>query len=108
MKKARGCAPQLAEFLQGQHFDRTWERLQQNAADDAALLEQFHRWFDAFKALKLLHHLRDHGYPDQDMRLSIETLLGRMGHDIPTAIPCEIHDDLDGQKALLSHLRSLS
>ncbi|MBI2434125.1 MAG: hypothetical protein HYV26_14810 [Candidatus Hydrogenedentes bacterium] len=61
---AREIDAPLAEFLCGRGFEETWARLQREARTPEQLLAQFHRWFDAFKTLKLLHFLRDTAYPD--------------------------------------------
>lgn len=45
-----------------QGFEAVWPKLQKNASDLSGLGAQFHRWFDGFKTLKLIHHLRDRSF----------------------------------------------
>ncbi len=68
-------APQLGTFLTQQDFDTIWPKLQQNASDLAGLASQFHRWFDGFKSLKLIHHLRDNGLPPMAIEEAATQLL---------------------------------
>ena len=43
-----------------------------NNAED--WLKHFHQWFDAFKVLKFVHYLQEHGYAPQALEKSIEIL----------------------------------
>jgi hypothetical protein len=67
-------APELGQFLIKKDFKNTWPRLQDNAPDLPGLVAQFHRWFDAFKSLKLIHHLRDNGLPSMPLEDAISDL----------------------------------
>ena len=79
LARARHIHPELARFLDDQGFSRAWRRLRENSSDRDALHAQFHRWFDGLKTLKLIHHLRDHGYPEQNVLDSIAWLLEAAG-----------------------------
>lgn len=57
----------IAAYLQAQNFAEAWDRIAAQCRDAAARRAQFHRWFDAFRTLKCLHHLRDTAYPNQPM-----------------------------------------
>ena len=98
---AGGISPQLREFLERNRFEEIWPRLQQNSAHHAGLELQFHRWFDGFKTLKLIHFLRDHQLPVSpifDAILRIEpSCSGVAGKDLT--------DDFQAQLALLEYLR---
>ncbi len=63
VEAAASIAPQLAAFITQQGFEDVWPKLKKNAPDLEGLAAQFHRWFDGFKSLKLIHHLRDGGFP---------------------------------------------
>ena len=99
--------PELHRFLDAAGFARTWSRLQANSPHTKGLLEQFHRWFDGFKSLKLLHHLRDHGYPEQEMFGAISDLLAQAGWEGAPPASEKLRDDLPGQKELLCALRHI-
>jgi len=101
--RAGMICPQLKDFLEANGFVQTWERLQRHSADDQQLHGQFHRWFDGFRTLKFIHHLRDNGFPERPMFESLQTLLDWMGATIPMAVS----GDLEAQKAALDHLRQL-
>lgn len=111
LAQARAIEPALESFLRTQNFERNCERLQKNAPDEAGILAQFHRWFDGLKSLQLIHYLRDHGYPKQEMFESIGVMLARTGLPHATVIHDGIikdnmHGNLEAQTKLLDHLRS--
>lgn len=108
LDEAGRISPPLRAFLESSDFPRIWQRLASNSPTPERLLKQFHGWFDGFRTLKLIHYLRDHGYPDQDMFASIATLLEWLGSP-PSDIRWDsLRPDLEAQKALLDHLRSVS
>lgn len=82
-------APQLGEFLRLQKFESVWPRLQENAPDLAGLMAQIHRWFDGFKSLKLIHYLRDNGYPPMPIEEAIRILAGSFAKEGT----CDFHPD---------------
>jgi len=98
---AGGISPQLREFLELNRFEEIWPRLQLNAAHHAGLESQFHRWFDGFKTLKLIHFLRDHQVP----RLPIFDAIARLEPTCPCVDRSDLIDDLEAQEDLLEFLR---
>jgi len=108
LARAEGIAPPLRAFLEGASFPRVWGNLQANARDAAQLLAQFHRWFDGFRTVKLIHYLRDNGYPLCEMFSTVGALLDRVGVAAPVSAGPHLRDDLDAQKALLEHLREVA
>jgi hypothetical protein len=102
---ARNIAPPLAGFLEEQRFDVVWPRLQRNHPDPEARRRAFHGWFDGFKTIKFLHHLRDHGYPMQEMFGAFRTLLGDC--QLPVELRPELCEDVFGQRGFLNFLRAL-
>lgn len=100
---AEGINVELADFLQGQGFAEAWPRIQRNHPGPDALRKQFHVWFDGFRTLKLLHHLRDHGYPETSLINAVGTLLDWQG----VATPPLARDVEEGEKGLLLQLRAL-
>lgn len=56
--------PELIAFLRTNDFEAAWNRIQLAGGAARQRTLQFHTWFDAFRTLKLLHHLRDNGYPN--------------------------------------------
>jgi len=108
MNRAEAIDPALGTFLHAQRFNDTWTKLQQNAPDKTRFLAQFHRWFDAFKTLKLVHHLRDNGLPHQDLFESLDTLLKKTGQDIAPRSTNGLRENLDHQEELLTRLRTIA
>ncbi|HIJ75022.1 MAG TPA: hypothetical protein HPP83_13075 [Candidatus Hydrogenedentes bacterium] len=102
---AQAIAPQLVDFLDINRFSSVWPRLRRNSSGPDALHAQFHRWFDGFKTLKLLHFLRDNGFPQQDMFPAIKQLLAMAESPKPPVNWRTIREDRAAQKALLEHLR---
>jgi hypothetical protein len=99
---AAGISPRLREFLELNRFEEIWPRLQQNAAHHEGLESQFHRWFDAFKTLKLIHFLRDHQLP----RFPIFDAIARFEPNCSGVVWNNLADDLEAQENLLEVLRS--
>ena len=122
--KAEAIEPALAAYLRAQRFETVWARLQANASNPRTLHRQFHTWFDGLRTLRLIHHLRDHDYPQQDLFESIAALMRsaarepRPAQDTPhyplptthyplsTIQDASLRHDLDGQRRLLEHLRA--
>ncbi len=61
--QAAALSPHLAAYLGTVRFPEVWDRLQQHSRDRHSLITAFHGWFDAFKTLKLFHHLASGPYP---------------------------------------------
>ncbi len=108
LAKARAIAPELESFLVANDFANAWASLQKNAPNPAQLHAQFHRWFDGFKTLKLIHRLRDNGYPQTDLFEAIATLLTwTVNNGGPAPSPVIHKEDLASQITLLEFLRQL-
>ncbi|HOZ45932.1 MAG TPA: glycosyltransferase family 2 protein [Candidatus Hydrogenedentes bacterium] len=102
---AEAIAPELRAFLDSACFERTWEDLARNSPDAQGLVRHFHDWFDGLKTLRLIHHLRDHGWPQQDLFESLDVLVGRAGLEPPVRLERGLRHDIEGQKTLLGFLR---
>lgn len=96
-------SPELGRFLDQQAFETVWPKLQRNARDQAQLQLQFHRWFDGFKILKLIHHLRDTELPLCDTFDAVRTLLQWGGE--PFQASSGMRNDINAQIRLLEFLR---
>jgi len=53
-------SPLVTGFLESQGAIRTWQRLSEQSRSPLARLRRLHDWFDGFRTLKLIHHVRDH------------------------------------------------
>lgn len=54
-------SPPIQGFLESQGALRDWPTLRDQAPSRSARLRHLHEWFDGFRTLKLMHHVRDHG-----------------------------------------------
>jgi len=62
-ERAGQVSPLLQQFLAEQGFPAAWDGLLQHNRTAERLLAAFHRWFDAFRTMKLFHFLADGPYP---------------------------------------------
>jgi hypothetical protein len=97
---------ELAAWLIAQDFEMAWDRIRSHCKNPAQRRRQFNGWFDAFRTLKLAHHLRDHGFPRQDLFAALEIVMTWQGIVAPTAMGAAQRDDVAGQRAVLEALRT--
>jgi len=107
LARAEVVSPPLRVFLEQARFSSVWPGLQKNNPDVEKRLAQFHRWFDGFKTIKMLHYLRDNGYPEVEMFRAIRELIDWSSQRAPALAWESLKDDLRGQALLLDFLRSL-
>jgi len=53
-----GMSPAVRSFLQTQGAFRAWQRIGEQAPDSTSRVRRLHEWFDGFRTLKLIHHVR--------------------------------------------------
>ena len=63
LKASQDISPALEEFLKINNFAQSWESIKTNSKQIEQLNKQKKFWFDGFKTLKLIHYLRDNGFP---------------------------------------------
>jgi len=63
--------PALAHFLLEQKFEKSWSAIMRASKSEQQIQRQKNNWFDGFKTLKLIHYLRDNGFPLQPMFASL-------------------------------------
>lgn len=51
----------IVDWLNQEKFEEALDSMRRNSASDSSFYKRFFVWLDAFKVLKLLHFLRDHG-----------------------------------------------
>ncbi len=57
----------LKKFLDEQKFVKDWNKILRNSNSTEQIQRQKKLWFDGFKTLKLIHHLRDEAFSDRNM-----------------------------------------
>ena len=108
VQSASDIHPQLATFLLEQKFTDAWNRMRsQSSSSQEARHAQFHEWFDGFRTLKLIHHLRDTLWSDAPMFEAIGMLLRRIGVEPVVDLTAPLSTNLASQQAVLQQLREL-
>ena len=107
MNQAKEIHTELYNFLLQNNYPKQWEKILSNTKSSRQLIHQRKIWFDGFKTLKLIHHLRDTAFPKTNMfealdmlfiKLGINNSIDRNGVDIP---------ELNIQKEYLILLREI-
>jgi len=107
LNKAKEIHMELYDFLLRIGYFKEWENILSNTKSRSQLTHQKKIWFDGFKTLKLIHHLRDTAFPEINMfnaldvffiKLGINDSIERNGVNIP---------DINIQKEYLQLLRDL-
>lgn len=107
LERSKKIHVQLFNFLQQQNFKKQWEQIINNTKSEKQLQYQQKIWFDGFKTLKLIHHLRDTAFPQINMfdaldrffiKTDVSEQIERKGQKIP---------ELDIQKDYLQVLKDL-
>jgi len=108
LNQAKEIHTELYNFLLQNNYLKQWEKILSNTKSGKQLSHQRKIWFDGFKTLKLIHHLRDTAFPEINMfdalnmlfiKLGINNSIIRNGKEVP---------ELDIQKEYLDLLRNFS
>jgi hypothetical protein len=75
LKLAKEIDVSLYAFLINQRFEVEWQRILDNSKTIEQIQRQKIRWFDGFRTLKLIHYLRNYGYPMINMFAALDSLL---------------------------------
>jgi hypothetical protein len=107
MARAGEIDRKLFDYLKEKSFENDWRRIIINSKTNEQLNKQKNMWFDGFTTMKLIHYLRDNGYPPMQMFDALDALLNLMNIKIANprvqAIP-----DINTQIEYLKLLRSIS
>jgi len=68
----------IRTFLAQQNFEQALAEIRNHTATPPAFTKRFFRWFDGFRAMKFVHHARDHFYGDEQVELASAKLLSRL------------------------------
>ncbi|HSP87409.1 MAG TPA: glycosyltransferase [Ignavibacteriaceae bacterium] len=74
LKRAEKIHQELYNFLNEQKFKDDWNKILSHSKDNRQVNLQKQRWFDGFKTLKLIHHLRDNALPLVNMFDALDIL----------------------------------
>lgn len=78
LMKAREIHPSLESFLIEQNFLRDWKKITENSKNEVQIMRQKKLWFDGFRTLKLIHFLRDNGFPPLNMFDALDEIFSLM------------------------------
>ena len=81
LRLAGGISPHLRGFLEQAGFSAAWDNLLRHNPDENRLMTAFHGWFDAFRTMRLLHHLSDGAWPRVPPEQAVGPLLERAARD---------------------------
>jgi hypothetical protein len=105
MEEAGKIDQELKIFLIQREFPDQWDRILKNSKNSKQLQYQKQNWFDGFKTLKLIHHLRDSVYPVINMFEAVDKLFLNIGMNVIKKRECESIPELAVQKEYLYKLR---
>ena len=97
--------PGLRAYLEGQDFSAVWTRLRRDFGGTPRMEAAFHTWFDGFRTLKLIHHLRDTSLPEQALWPAAGGLLEAMGLWDAADVSWQAGESAEGRCSLLARLR---
>lgn len=107
LKKTKTVNSALNSFLTHSNFEENWNKILSNTKTDQQLENHKINWMDGFRTLKLIHHLRDNQFPNENMFTALNKLLKKMNHEFDMATE-EIIPTLEVQLEYLSFLRKLT
>ena len=108
LAEAKSIHPSLFDFLNENNFKASWDKIKDNCRNKAQILKQKHFWFDGFRTLKLIHYLRDNGFPQIEMFEAVEIMLKKTDGGTGIKISGDYNSSLDEQIIFLRKLRELA
>lgn len=73
--------PVLKNFLELNSFQNQWNKILSNAKSIEQIRKQKKIWFDGFRTMKLIHYLRDNGFPNINMFDALDDLFVKLKID---------------------------
>lgn len=104
---AEKISPELQSFLEENSFREDWKRIINNSKSADQINKQKLMWFDGFRTMKLIHHLRDNGFPQVNMFYALDVLFSKVDGSIQIERESDI-PTVDIQTEYLEVLRSLT
>ncbi|NWF88222.1 MAG: hypothetical protein HXY50_02040 [Ignavibacteriaceae bacterium] len=79
LNSAKNIHIELFNFLMQQNFGSDWSGILENSTSSLQISKQKLKWFDGFRTLKFIHHLRDTAFPQVDMFVALNEMFTRVG-----------------------------
>jgi hypothetical protein len=108
LNESENIHPELYNFLIRQNFKEDWEKILSHSKNDRQLNIQKYRWFDGFRTLKLIHHLRDTSFPLINMFDALDEMFGYSNISLQFKRGKGEIPDVEIQKEYLYKLRELN
>lgn len=67
------------DFLFANNFNDSLTEIRANSTNESAFIKRFFRWFNAFRVLKSVHHLRDHQYSNKPIFTEAKSMAKLLG-----------------------------
>jgi hypothetical protein len=87
-------------FLAEKQFGAALSEIHANTASEAAFRKRFFLWFDGFRAMKFIHHARDHFYGANSVEEQACRLLAAVGCRLDSSGKPSIHKLLEAYRDL--------
>ena len=107
LKSASAIHKSLYDFLVQNSFEDSWTKILNNSKSDEQKQKQKQIWFDGFRTLKLIHYLRDNGFPLVNMFEALDQYFELTNYNLQFKRK-EIIPPIDVQIQYLNHLRELA
>lgn len=78
LNSAKNIHVELFNFLMQQNFGSDWNKILENSTSSLQISKQKLKWFDGFRTLKFIHHLRDNAFPQVDMFVALNEMFTRV------------------------------
>lgn len=75
LMSANNIELRLNDFLIKNNFNENWNKILKNNTSISEIQKQKIFWFDSFRTLKLIHYLRDNGYPNVNLFDAVDKIL---------------------------------
>ena len=79
LKSAKEIHNELYNFLLLNNFEKNWNKILTNTKTDEQINIQKKLWFDGFRTLKLIHHLRDTAFSQKNMFEALDEMFEYLG-----------------------------
>jgi len=107
LQKAKSINIELYNFLVQNNFENSWNKIIQNTKTEEQINIQKLFWFDGFRTLKFIHHLRDTAFPQINMFEALDELFKHIGEQGINRANQEI-PPIEIQQKYLETLRKLA
>lgn len=108
LKSAEEIHPELSNFLLQQNLVSDWNKILKSSVTEDQIAKQKQKWFDGFRTLKLIHHLRDTAFPQINMFEALNGIFARMGVEADFFWHQNSIPNIEVQKKYLELLRKLT